>query len=194
MNMLKDFVINQQTPFDGYPALFRDTVLVSCHKSYKEITSLNNTARILTPEHFYQRPKDFALIRSSWSLVTSVQQLPQHGRPRHASCALNFVRTASPVGSWGGIGQLLTLQVLQLASVIFFCGKSIILHCYTQTPNKLLHVIHTHSSHGLNSRIDNCESSRNHKGLMRQLDFSHHIAEARICKHHIDLGLHQRTG
>ena len=76
----------------------------------------------------------------------------------------------------------------------FFYGKSIILHCYPQTPNKLLHVIHTHSSHGLNSRIDNCESSRNHKGLMRQLDFSHHIAEARICKHHIDLGLRPRTG
>ena len=29
---------------------------------------------------------------------------------------------------------------------------------------------------------------------MRQLDFSHHIAEARICKHHIDLGLRPRTG
>ena len=192
MNMLKNFVINQQTPFDGHPALF-GIPYCYCHKSYKEITSLNNTARILTPERFYQRPKT-----SLWSVPVGhwsplFNNYPNMGGPRHASCALNLVRTASPVGSWGHrtTSDPASATTCQCD---FFCGKSIILHCYPQTPNKLLHVIHTHSSHGLNSRIDNCESSRNHKGLMRQLDFSHHIAEARICKHHIDLGLRPRTG
>ena len=116
-----------------------------------------------------------------WSCLFN--NYPNMFGPRHASWARNLVRTASPVGSscynfppW------------------LFDGQSTMLHCNTTTPNKLLQVIHTLSSHGLNSRIENSESPRNHKGLMRQLDFSHHIAEARIRKHHIDLGLLPRTG
>ena len=108
--------------------------------------------------------------------------------PRHASWALNLVRTASQLGS-SGIGA--TTSDPASATTFhgdFWNGERIMLHCYTKTPNKLFHGIHTHSSHCLNSRID-CESPRNHKGLMCQLDFSHHIVEARICKHHIDLGL-----
>ena len=63
--------------------------------------------------------KDFALICSSWSLVTSVQQLPQHGRSKTRIMCSEFGPNCLTSGLMGGIGQLLTLQVLQLSTVTF---------------------------------------------------------------------------
>ena len=174
-------------PFSGYRTGIMSQILQGNH--FFKQHSPNFDPRTFLPKTQRLRSDPFQLVTGHLCSTTT----PTWASKTRIMCP-EFRANCLTSGIMGGIGQLLTLQVLQLASVIFFCGKSIILYCYTQTPNKLLHVIHTHSSHGLNSRIDNCESSRNHKGLMRQLDFSHHIAEARICKHHIDLGLHQRTG
>ena len=112
---------------------FWDTALVSCHKSSKEITSLNNIARILTLE-------DFALIRSSWSMVNLCSRTTPTCSVQDTHHGL-WIWCELP-HNWGSSGIGATTSDPASAPTFhcdFWNGERIMLHCYTKTPNKLFH-------------------------------------------------------